>query len=170
MIEKSPSFTRRRNEECRGVGTEGGRSISYRCVQERRATTCTKTPLSMLAVASTQPFPSMSMAVTTSQAHFQSNTYPTKKARTNTWCFLHFIAIYHVSSRIFFYCKMHDFASAFRGALYRRCPLKHKDEITMEPMFFFPSCLRCKTANTFAKKNTLQIMQFLGDYSCIILL
>ena len=126
----------------------------------------------MLAVASTQPFPSMSMAVTTSQAHFQSNTYPTKKARTNTWYFLHFIAIYHVSSRIFFYCKMHDFASAFRGALYRRRPLKHEDEITMEPkwnVFFFPSCLRCKTANIFAK-NTLQIMQFLGDFSCIILL
>ena len=71
----------------------------------------------------------------------------------------------------FFLLQNAWFCISVPGALYRRCPLKHKDEITMEPKWnvFFPSCLRCKTAHIFAK-NTLQIMQFLADYCCIILL
>ena len=83
MIEKSPKCTQCRNEECLSVGTQGGRTHQV-CAQERQAgrpPPVQKTPLSTLAVGSTQPFPSMSMLVTISQAHFQSNSHPTKKAR-----------------------------------------------------------------------------------------
>lgn len=87
VIEKSPKCTEHRNEECSSVGTEGERSI--RCVEERLGPPVQR-PTSMLAVDSTQPFPSMSMFVTDSQAHFQSNSYPTKAIKYICMCcFLH---------------------------------------------------------------------------------
>lgn len=137
---------------------------SARCVQERRATTCTKTPLSMLAVDSTQPFPSMSMPVMTSQAHFQSNTYHTKKAQTNTWYFL--TLFLH-----FFLLQNADFAPIFLSLLreyFMCCKPKVLSQTwgwdTMEPkclLSFLPSM---HNSRHFCK-NTLQILQFLGDYS-----
>ncbi len=100
----------------------------------------------MLAVESTQPFPSMCMAVTTSQAHFQSNNYPTKKALTHK----------HVlfSSHIFKIQILHHFVSLV-VCCKPNVPSQVQEWDTMELKFFLPVRLWCKTANTFAKGTLL---------------